>query len=395
MKRKVLWLVSVLLFVSTLGCVVVETGSLEPSVAEEPVQVAPTPTSGPAEVIPPSAVISDLETQVSEVYQATGDSVVNIVVTVMGTDFFMNPTPQEGSGSGFVYDEEGHIVTNAHVVADADEILVTFADGRTVPATVVGIDQPNDLAVIRVNPERHPVVALPLADSDDLRVGQFVVAIGNPFGLEQTVTFGVISSLGRIIESPEYNRFIGEAIQTDAAINPGNSGGPLLDLAGRVIGVNAQIVSPSRANAGIGFAIPVNTVKRVVPELISQGYYRHPYMGVTLLPLPQIADILQEAGIEVPDEGVMVETVIQGSPADEAGLQGATETVNLGRLGSVPIGGDIIVALNGEDIMGWQDFNAYLETSTRVGETVEVTILRDGQRLTLSLTLGERPENLP
>jgi S1-C subfamily serine protease len=321
--------------------------------------------------------------------------VVNIVVTVMGTDFFMNPTPQEGSGSGFVYDEEGHIVTNAHVVADADEILVTFADGRTVPATVVGIDQPNDLAVIRVNPERHPVVALPLADSDDLRVGQFVVAIGNPFGLEQTVTFGVISSLGRIIESPEYNRFIGEAIQTDAAINPGNSGGPLLDLAGRVIGVNAQIVSPSRANAGIGFAIPVNTVKRVVPELISQGYYRHPYMGVTLLPLPQIADILQEAGIEVPDEGVMVETVIQGSPADEAGLQGATETVNLGRLGSVPIGGDIIVALNGEDIMGWQDFNAYLETSTRVGETVEVTILRDGQRLTLSLTLGERPENLP
>jgi len=184
-------------------------------------------------------------------------------------DFFFNPVPQEGTGSGFIYDDEGHIVTNYHVVENAEELSVTLADGKTYPAESVGVDPSTDLAVLRIDVDELPRPA-PLGESDNLRVGQFVVAIGNPFGLERTLTVGVISSLGRVIESPD-GRFIGEVIQTDAAINRGNSGGPLLDLEGRVIGVNSQIVSPSGANAGIGFSVPVNAVRRVVPELIAQG----------------------------------------------------------------------------------------------------------------------------
>ena len=184
-------------------------------------------------------------------------------------DFFFNPVPQEGTGSGFIYDDEGHIVTNYHVVENVEELSVTLADGKTYPAESVGVDPSTDLAVLRIDVDELPRPA-PLGESDNLRVGQFVVAIGNPFGLERTLTVGVISSLGRVIESPD-GRFIGEVIQTDAAINRGNSGGPLLDLEGRVIGVNSQIVSPSGANAGIGFSVPVNAVRRVVPELIAQG----------------------------------------------------------------------------------------------------------------------------
>jgi S1-C subfamily serine protease len=343
-------------------------------------------------VVEPSADVQALQSEVEAVYQAVGESVVNISVTTLAYDFFMNPMPQEGTGSGFVFDSDGHIVTNWHVIQEAEEIQVIFSDGTTLPAEEVGSDPANDLAVIKVDPDAHSLKPVQLGTSDNLRVGQFVVAIGNPFGLEQTMTFGVISSLGRVISSPEDRRFIGEAIQTDAAINPGNSGGPLLDLSGRVIGVNAQIVSPSRANAGIGFAIPANTVRRVVPELIATGTYQHPWMGVYFLDLQRWSDILERANVDVPEEGVMILEVVPGSPADDAELRGGQRIVRIGNT-ELPVGGDIIVAVNGEEITGWSDLNIYLDLNTRVGETIDLTILREGEEMTVPLTLAARPED--
>jgi S1-C subfamily serine protease len=381
-----------LLVVGSMGCVLFQALPA-PDAAEEEAAAAPTPTPGqPEVVVEPSENLRALQSEVEAVHDAVSDSVVNIAVTTLAYDFFMNPVPQEGTGSGFVYDNDGHIVTNWHVVQDAEEIQVVFSDGTSLPAEVVGVDPANDLAVVRVDPDDYQLNPVQLGESDGLRVGQFVVAIGNPFGLEQTLTFGVISSLERTIRSPEGERFIGEAIQTDAAINPGNSGGPLLDLEGRVIGVNAQIVSPSRANAGIGFAIPVNTVKRVVPQLIETGEYAHPWMGVSFLDLSRWSDILQRSDIDVPDEGILILEVVPGSPADEAGLQGGDQVAVVGNA-RVRVGGDIILAINGEPVRGWSDMNIYLELETRVGETIDVTVLRDGEEVTLPLTLAERPED--
>ncbi len=365
--------------------------------AEDAPALAPTPTpSAPVLDLPEGGALESLQDQVEKVYASVGDSVVNIVVTTLAHDFFMNPIPQEGTGSGFVYDAEGHIVTNWHVVQGADEIEVVFSDGSSMEAETVGSDPSNDLAVIKVDPAGLDLTPVPLGDSDELRVGQFVVAIGNPFGLEQTVTFGVISSLGRTIRSPEGGRFIGQVIQTDAAINPGNSGGPLLDLHGRVIGVNAAMISPSGAatglgqSAGIGFAIPVNTVRRIAPQLIATGRARHPWMGVSFLDLTRWGDLLQRAGADVPDQGLLIQEVVSDSPADEAGLRPSDRVVVVQNQ-RIPVGGDILVAVEGEEITSWSEFNVYLELETEVGQTIEFTVLRDGERITIPLTLGERP----
>jgi S1-C subfamily serine protease len=302
----------------------------------------------------------------------------------------MRPVPQEGTGSGFIYDTEGHIVTNYHVVAGAESVSVALAAGEVYTATVVGADSSNDLAVLRIEAENLPD-PIPLGDSDQLRVGQFVVAIGNPFGLDRTLTVGVISALSRVIESPD-SRFIGEAIQTDAAINPGNSGGPLLDLEGRVIGVNAQIISPSQASAGIGFAIPVNTVRRVAPQLIAHGHYPHPWLGVSLLPFEaEGAQILREAGMDVPvNQGLLVAEVVPGSPAAKAGIRAGDRIVTIGNA-RIPLGGDIITAINGEPIADLQELTVYLESEMRVGDRIEVTLIRDGKEMTVTVTLAERP----
>ncbi len=395
-RSSIRWLIVVAVLGVALACTVSATPLPTAQIATEVPTLIPTPTQAASDPVPVTGSVADLQEQVRSVYQAVGESVVNISVVTVSYDFFFNAVPQEGSGSGFIYDNEGHIVTNYHVIGNADSIQVVFADGTSVPATVVGADPTYDLAVLSIAAEDMPrdlPQPIPLGDSEALGVGQFVAAIGSPFGLEQTMTFGVISSLGRVIESPD-GRYIGEAIQTDAAINPGNSGGPLLDLEGRIIGVNAQIVSPSQANAGIGFAIPVNTVKRVVPELIDYGRYRHSWMGVRYLPYgltPQLAEQFASMDVTVPDHGLLILSVERGSPADESGLRGGDRSVRMGNF-NLPVGGDVIVTLDGQPIDAPSDLVAYLETETQVGDTVQVTVVRDGEELTLPLTLGERPQ---
>jgi S1-C subfamily serine protease len=359
------------------------------------------PTSVVSTEAPPSLVqalpdeqeaANALEAQIIAVYEAASRAVVNITSRTYAYNWFRQPVPQEGTGSGFVYDAEGHIVTNYHVVENAEELLVTLADGTVYEAEIVGEDPANDLAVIRIDASAALPPPLPVGDSDQLRVGQFVVAIGNPFGLDQTLTVGVISALGRVIESPEDNGFIGEAIQTDAAINPGNSGGPLLDLEGRVIGVNSQIISTSGSSAGIGFAVSANTVWRVVPELIARGHYPHPWLGVEMASLtPSTADVLREAGMDdVTDTGLLVLEVVRGGPADKAGIRGGSRVARIGPY-RVPVDGDIIIGIDGQPAEDYQALTVYLETETAIGDTVELTVLRDGKELVVPLTLEEEP----
>ena len=382
------------LWTALLGCAL-------PGAIVELIAPTPTPTSTPiptATPVPPAdessllAGMVQLEEEIIQVYERFGVGVVNITSRSVAYDFFRRPVPQEGSGSGIVYDTDGHVITNYHVIQGASELFVTLADETTVPAKVVGTDASNDLAVLRIEVSPGLLNPVPLGESESLRVGQFVVAIGNPFGFERTLTVGVVSALGRVIESPD-ERFIGEIIQTDAAINPGNSGGPLLDLQGRVIGVNTAIFSPSRASAGIGFAVPVDTVRRVVPELIERGYYPHPWLGVQYIwdVTSETGLMLEELGMDVPvDEGVLIVETAQGGPAGQAGLRGGDQRMRSGRV-VLLIGGDILTAIDGEPITDSQELLRYLDTQTRVGQTIWVTIWRDGEELTLPVLLAERP----
>ncbi len=361
--------------------------------AQKPVEETPTPVVIVVTATPGSdqlEQIIDIEEQlVTSVYERVGPAVVNITSRAFTYDFFFNVVPQEGTGSGFVYDNQGHIITNYHVVKGAEEIEVTLADETHVSATVVGVDPSNDLAVIKINVPSGELHWVELGDSSSLRVGQRVIAIGNPVGLERTLTTGVVSSLGRIIESPD-GSFIGEIVQTDAAINPGNSGGPLLDSQGRLIGVNTAIF---RGAEGIGFAVPVDTVKRVVPELIARGRYPHPWLGAELYSLsPEVAARLREGGIGVPaDGGVLVVGIYRGGPAHQAGLQGGSRRVRLGNL-ILPIGGDVIRAINGQRVRDVEELTVYLETKTRVGQRITVDYIRDDREGTVEIELSERPD---
>jgi S1-C subfamily serine protease len=361
------------------------------------VQASPTATAEPGPVAPlenEGAASVSLQEQIIAVHQSSAPSVVNITNLSIVYDMDMQPMPQSGSGTGFVYDDEGHIVTNFHVIEGADQLLVRLANGSEYEAELIGQDPTDDLAIIRITAGEDLPPALPLADSDALRVGQFVVAIGNPFGLEQTLTVGVVSALGRIIQSPEQDRFIGEAIQTDAAINPGNSGGPLLDLQGRVIGVNSQIISPSRSNAGIGFAVSSNTLRRAAPELIARGFFPHPWLGINSLPLsPMAAEFLREGGVDVGvDRGLLIVTAVPGGPADQAGVRGGDRVVDFGRF-SLPVGGDVLLAIDEQELQTSRDLTMYLDTQTQVGQQVELTLVRNGEQVVIEATLGERPQD--
>jgi S1-C subfamily serine protease len=387
------WTAILVLLLVLPGCGLQSVVSYSPSAPTA--TVSPSPTAVPATAAPFAndlQAAQAVEAQLISVYDAVSSAVVNITSRGYVYGWFRQPIPQEGTGSGFVYDSEGHIITNYHVVEGADELDVTLASGEVYEAKIVGTDPSNDLAVIRIDADDHLPAAMALGDSSELRVGQFVLAIGNPFGLEQTLTTGVISALGRVIESPDDSGFIGEAIQTDAAINPGNSGGPLLDLLGRVIGVNSQIISTSGASAGIGFAVSSNTVRRVVPELIARGYFPHPWLGLDPAELtPSVASALRQAGADLPvDTGLLVINVTSGGPAARAGVLGGTRAVRIGRY-RIPVDGDIIIALDGEPVNDLQGLTLYLESETVIGDTVELTVLRNGQQLLIPVQVQEEP----
>jgi S1-C subfamily serine protease len=332
------------------------------------------------------------ESRIIATYAAASPSVVNVTSLTYVYYRFLGSIPQEGTGSGFVYDTSGHIVTNYHVIQGADQLMVTLASGNTYVATVVGTDPSSDLAIIRIDAGASLPRPLALGDSSQLRVGQSVIAIGTPFGLEQTLTTGVVSALGRVIESAEANQFIGEAIQTDAAINPGNSGGPLLDLDAEVVGVNSQILSTSGSSAGIGFAISSNTVRRVVPTLIATGTYPHPWLGIQTLDLdPLTVTLLRQAGMTLTvSSGVLVTGFDSNSPAKAAGLQSGSQLVRFGQY-LLPIGGDVIVAVNGASVKSMGDLTVYLEEKAAIGDSVQLTVVRSGTERTISVRLVARP----
>lgn len=333
---------------------------------------------------------SSWQDQLISVFESASPAVVHIRVRGIAEDMFMRPVPVEGAGSGFLVDRQGHIVTNYHVIEGAEEIRVAFGAVDCCPAEIVGIDPSTDLAVIRVLRQNLPD-PLVLADSDLVQVGQLVVAIGNPFGLDQTMTFGIVSALQRVIRSPD-GRFVGEVIQTDAAINPGNSGGPLLDLNGQVIGVTSQIISPIRAFAGVAFAISSNTVSRVVPALISKGRYPHPYLGLSGVSLtPGLVELLRLVDVDVPDtQGILVTSVVTDGPADLGGVIAGDRIAILGNV-ELPVGGDIVQVINGVRVETMTDLLVYLDTATSVGDEVEIIVLREGMSRTLRVILQERP----
>jgi len=366
-----------------------------PTPVQEHVAVQPTPL--PPEII---AEADAEERLLVNIYKRINPAVVHIRVfkrldltSIPG----MPDTPedefyQQGTGSGFLIDGEGHIVTNNHVAEDAEEVQVTFHDGTVVRAEVVGTDPDSDLAVIKVDlpAEMRDIHPVELGDSDAVEIGQRAIALGNPFGLRGTLTTGIVSALGRSLPLGRASIAIGarfsipELIQTDAAINPGNSGGPLLDSQGRVIGVNTAY---DPEVYGVGFAVPVNTVQRVVPRLIQDGHYAYPWIGISGTDL--LLEIVEEMNLPV-QRGAIVQEVTPNSPADKAGLRGGNATVEkLGR--ELPIGGDVIIAIDDQKVEQFEDLLVYILRYTEVGQRVRLTIIRDGHEQVITVKLGERP----
>ncbi len=380
--KSVLSVVLLVLGLSILACnlseiqeVVTTQAPIAMTTAPTPPRPVPTPTLSPDLLLQVSAV----ERLVVEIYARVSPA----VVCITAHEHF-----GECIGSGFIYDEAGHIVTNRHVVELDLDWLVALADGHTVPARVIGIDPGSDLAVLEASIPAEHLVVVELGDSSTLQVGQLAIAIGNPFGLERTVTTGVISSLSRTLPRTDSYFLLAEVIQTDAAINPGNSGGPLLDSRGRVIGINAAIRSTSGFNSGVGFAIPVNVVKRVVPELIANGHYRHTWLGVRGY---TISLEMVEAMNLGATTGVLLEVVEPGGPADKAGLRGGVREVSVaGR--QMMAGGDIVISVDGVLVNRFDDLINYLDSETSVGDVVRLAVLRDGQQMVIEVALEERPE---
>ncbi len=353
----------------------------------ETVQALPEPQQRPA-----AAAMSSDESSTVQVYRQTAPAVANIVTRNVEYNFFMQPVAVEGAGSGFVIDAQGHILTNFHVVEGAESIEVALGPAveergkgaRRYTAKFIGADPRNDIALIKIDPQGQKLKALALGDSSTLQVGQRVLAIGNPFGFQSTLTTGVVSALGRTVQTSE-RTFIDAAIQTDAAINQGNSGGPLLDSHGQVIGINSAIYTPTGATAGIGFAIPINTAKQIAQDLITEGRVRRAYLGIEETPVwPQLAEAL-----EIPVEtGLLIERVTPGSPAESAGLRGGTRRVLAGRR-YLLIGGDVLVEADGQEMINHMDLNLLLNRK-RPGDVIRAVVYRGRQKMDVKITLGER-----
>jgi S1-C subfamily serine protease len=319
------------------------------------------------------------------VYRTASPAVVNITTTAVAYDFFLNPIPKEGTGSGAIIDRAGYILTNFHVIDGARRLEVTLADGSKWPARPIGADPSNDVAVVKIDVPPEKLSVIPLGDSSKLVVGQKVLVIGNPFGLARTLTAGIVSSVGRSIRA-ENGRLIRGIIQTDAAINPGNSGGPLLNASGEVVGVSTAIFSPSGGSVGVGFAVPINAAKRIIPELINRGYVARPYLGISG---HEIFPVLAEA-LRLPvTQGIMVVEVTRGSPAERAGIRGGDRAVQVGNM-IVRAGGDIITEVNQVKVRTFEELSDLIDAQ-RPGDTVTLTFNRQGKFTAVEVRLRERP----
>lgn len=399
MTPRRLWTLAVVLLVlagiscSALG--ELPTLSDTPPSAQPALPTSAPPPPGPTATAIPDTLISqsDAEEQLLiNVYQRVNPAVVNVDVSTE----FRTGLSDFGSGSGFVVNYEGDmvIVTNNHVIENADQIRVTFSDGSVAIADLVGTDPYADLAVLRANIPAERLVSVELGNSDELLVGQRVIAIGNPFGLSGSMTVGIISALGRTLPGsftdPDVGTFSNpEIIQTDAAINPGNSGGPLLDSHGRVVGVNTAIRSQTVANSGVGFAVPVNTVRRSVGQILATGTVSYPYMGIESDPHFSLAELAEPLGLPIA-EGVLISNVVPNSPASRARLRGGDSDIQVRGL-PVRIGGDVITAIDGTPMSEFDELLSYLVANTEVGQEIVVTVYRDGEFFDVTLTLDARP----
>jgi putative serine protease PepD len=355
----------------------------------QPVEVgagsSTTPISALDTSVRDASLTADEVTNV-HVYRQASPAVANILTKAIQYDFFMDPMAVEGAGSGFLIDDSGHILTNFHVVEGAQSIEVVLGDQSRYAAKLIGADERNDVALVKVEAKGKHLASLPLGDSSTIQVGQKVLAIGNPFGFQSTLTTGVVSALGRTVRTSE-TTFIDEAVQTDAAINRGNSGGPLLNTHGEVIGINSAIFTPTGTTAGIGFAIPINTAKRIAHDLITEGRVHRAFLGVQTLP---IGGYLAEA-LDLPvQDGLLVETVAKSGPAASAGIRGGDRVAQFG-MQRIAIGGDVIVAADGQKVASPFDLNMILNRK-RPGETVALTIYRGGKKMNVAVKLGERSE---
>ncbi len=358
----------------------------------QPISVEAVPLGGASS--PAATTIAQRDAALTEdesinvrIYRQASPAVANILTKATEYDFFMDPVPIEGAGSGFVIDPRGYILTNFHVVEGAQSIEVVLGDQSRYPAKYIGADQRNDVALIKIDPKGKRLVALALGDSGAIQVGQKVLAIGNPFGFQSTLTTGVVSALGRTVQTSQ-TTFIDEAIQTDAAINRGNSGGPLINSRGEVIGINSAIYTPTGTTAGIGFAIPINTAKSIANDLITDGRVHRAFLGIETMP---VNDWLSQA-LDLPvQDGLLVERVTRGSPAAGAGIRGGDRVAQAG-MRKIAIGGDVIVAIDGQKIANQFDMNVILNRK-RPGDSVNVSLYRGGKKMDIPVKLGERSGN--
>lgn len=324
------------------------------------------------------------------VYQLRNEGVVNISTETIAYNWFFEPIPQQGTtGSGSIIDSRGYVLTNYHVIKGATGIRVVLADNTSIPAKVVGVDSENDLAVLHFDPNGKELVTLPLGSSENLQVGQLVLAIGNPFGLDRTLTIGIVSGLGRPVRT-DTNLVINNMIQTDASINPGNSGGPLLDSRGNIIGINTMIYTPSGGSVGVGFAVPIDTARRIIPDLISYGFVKRGWIDI--IPRQLFPRLVEYAKLPV-DRGILVSQVIRGGNADKIGILGGKTEIYYGST-RIYIGGDIIVAVDGTPVESIANFYEALEDN-KPGERVSIRIVHpDGSTENKFITLSERPQEL-
>ena len=366
--------------------------------ADEEAAIQRSSTEMPESALESDDFLATFEQALIDIYQKTLPSVVDIEVTQRVTSGTSNRFGggsgdlfRQGEGSGFVWDDVGHIVTNYHVVEDSDKVKVIFADGVSAEAEVIGTDPDADLAVLKVNLPASELQPLIVGNSDALQVGQLTIAIGNPYGQDFTMTTGIVSAVGRTIPSSRSSFSIPEVIQTDAAINPGNSGGPLLNRRGEVVGINTMILSDSGSSDGVGFAIPINIARQVVPTLIAGEEYEYAWLGISGNSLTD--QVIEAMNLSASAQGTLIISVVRDSPADQAGLRGSQQVLTVAGQ-EYPYGGDIITAIQGEPIADMDDLITYLVDNTRPGDQVTLGLIRSGgEREDVSIILGVRPNN--